>query len=65
MYKRKSTATLYKGYMIDHGDFYGNGERWYIWDDLIKGVINIDPRREGYDTKKEAKTAIDEYRKRS
>lgn len=54
----------YKGFLIEYGDFYSSGNKWYTWNDLHPTIsIMIDESRNGFETLEAAKTAIDEYKK--
>lgn len=66
MFKKTNKNQIrYKDFIIEYGNFYGSGERWYIWSEWPSKEINIDPSRKGFETLKQAKAAIDEYKKAS
>ncbi len=58
----KKKKTYYKGFLIDYGNFYDSGERWYTWSGGGE-EIPFDRSRKGFGALKEAKAAIDEYKK--
>lgn len=51
----------YKHFEIFFDDLYGIGERWYISPNFNYDVIPIDLSHKGFDTRIEAKAAIDAY----
>jgi hypothetical protein len=59
----KKKRVHYKGFLIEYGNFYESGERWYTWNTLAGDENPFDKEHKGYETLKEAKAAVDEYKK--